>query len=110
MKLPKSTLLLFILCISASAFAQNKILFNATKAEMCSNADWIIDADVHNIYFSSSTHLPYASGSGGQSNPQRIPTPAQSGVTSTTAETFWDGALSALAVDCAKQGDRKSVV
>ncbi len=104
MKLPKSTLLLFILGVTTSSFAQNKILFNATKAEMCSNADWIIDADVHNIYFSGSTHLPYASGSGGQSNPQRIPTPPQSGITSTTPETYWDGGISAIAVDCAKQG------
>ncbi len=93
-----------LLLLSYNIKAQNKILFDATKAEMCSNADWIIDADTHNIFFSGTTHLPYASGSGGQSNPQRTPTPAQSGITSTTTETFWDGALSALAVDCAKQG------
>jgi hypothetical protein len=89
-----------------SALAQNTILFDATKAEMCSNADWIIDADNHNIYFSSTTHIPYVSSSSttGASNPQRIPTPAQSGITSTTPETYWDGGISAFAVDCAKQG------
>ena len=84
--------------------AQNKILFDATKGEMSGNGDWVIDADTHNIFFSSSTHLPYTSSGTGQSNPQRIPTPAQSGITSSTIETYWDGALSALAVDCVKQG------
>ena len=84
--------------------AQNKILFDATKGEMSGNGDWVIDADTHNIFFSSSTHLPYTSTGTGQSNPQRIPTPAQSGITSSTIETYWDGALSALAVDCVKQG------
>lgn len=93
----------FVILSSTSLFAQ-KILFDATKAEMAGSADWVIDADAHNIYFSSTTHLPYVSGSGGASNPQRIPTLAQSGITSTTAETYWDGALSAFAVDCVKQG------
>ncbi|MEC4048341.1 T9SS type A sorting domain-containing protein [Flavobacterium sp. SUN046] len=103
----KSTLLkltfVFALFSSTSLFAQ-KILFDATKAEMAGSADWVIDADAHNIYFNSTTHLPYVSGSGGASNPQKIPTLAQSGITSTTAETYWDGALSAFAVDCVKQG------
>jgi len=103
-KLFKSVLILLLFC-NFQLFAQYKILFDAKKAEMCSNADWVIDADAHNIYFSSTTHLPYAStGSSGQSNPQRFPTPAQSGITSTTAETYWDGALSAWAIDCVKQG------
>jgi hypothetical protein len=84
--------------------AQTKILFDATKAEMVSNADWIIDADTHNIFFSSTTHLPYASNGTGASNPQRIPTPAQSGIIASTPETYWDGALSNWAVDCVKQG------
>ena len=84
--------------------AQNKILFDATKAEMAGSADWVIDADSHNIFFSSSTHLPYTSTGTGQSNPQRIPTPAQSTVTSSTLETYWEGSLSAMAIDCVKQG------
>jgi len=106
MKLPKLTLLLFIFCITISSFAQNKILFDATKAEMCSNADWIMDADAHNIYFNSTTHIPYVSAGSttGASNAQRIPTPAQSGITSATSETYWEGGISAIAVDCAKQG------
>ncbi len=106
MKLTKLTLVLFIFCITNSIFAQNKILFGATKAEMCGNADWIIDADAHNIYFNSTTHIPYVSAGSttGASNAQRIPTPAQSGITSATPETYWEGGISAIAVDCAKQG------
>ena len=105
---PKFYLIFLTILLSnaLSTVAQNKILFDATKAEMCSNADWIIDADNHNIFFSSTTHLPYVSAGSttGASNPQRIPTPAQSGVTSTTPETYWDGGISAIAIDCAKQG------
>lgn len=96
----------FLILISSISNAQNKILFDATKAEMCGSADWIIDADANNIYFNSTTHIPYVSSGSttGASNPQRIPTPAQSGITSSTLETYWNGALSAMAVDCAKQG------
>jgi hypothetical protein len=96
----------FLILISSISNAQNKILFDATKAEMCGSADWIIDADANNIYFNSNTHFPYVSSGSttGASNPQRIPSPAQSGITSSTSETYWNGALSAMAVDCAKQG------
>ena len=102
----KIRLVLFLVfLVSISGVAQVKILFDATKAEMAGNADWVIDADAHNIYFSSTTHLPYASsGSTGASNPQRIPTLAQSGVTATTTEDYWQGALSYWAIDCVKQG------
>lgn len=97
--------LLVALLLNFVSSAQVKILFDATKAEMAGNADWIIDADSHNIYFSSSTHLPYASsGTTGASNPSRYPTPAQSGITSSTTEDFWQGGLSYWAVDCVKQG------
>ena len=103
-KLFKSVLIL-LLFSNFQLLAQNKILFDATKAEMAGNADWIVDADSHNIYFSNTTHLPYAStGSSGASNPQRIPTPAQSGITISTTEDFWQGAISYWAVDCAKKG------
>lgn len=86
-------------------FSQVKILFNATKGEQAGNADWVIDADAYNIYFSSTTHLPYAgTGSTGASNAQRFPTPAQSGITASTPENYWTGGISALAVDMAKKG------
>lgn len=82
--------LLILLLISAFfAQAQKTILFDATKAEMANNADWIIDSD---------------SQSGGQSNPQRYPTPSQSGITSSTNESYWKGAISAWAVDAVKKG------
>ena len=81
---------------------QVKVLFDATKAEMVTNADWVIDADNHNLGTNSSGNVVL--GQGNESNPQRYPTPAQSNVTSSTSETYWDGALSAWAIDCVKRG------
>lgn len=62
-----------------------KFLFDATKAETAGNADWVIDED--------------------NSTPQRIPTPAQSTITSSTAETFWTGALSSWGIALVKGGN-----
>jgi hypothetical protein len=62
-----------------------KFLFDATKAETAGNADWVIDED--------------------NSTPQRIPTPAQAGITSSTAETFWTGALSSWGIALVKAGN-----
>ncbi len=95
-----STILIFIL-LSFSSRAQIKILFDATKAETAGNADWVIDADAHNLGFGSG---PAVVGGGNESNPQRIPTAAQSGITASTAETYWSGALSYWAIDCVKKG------
>ena len=92
-----------LLFFTLPCFAQTKILFDASKAQMCSNADWVIDADQHNIGTSGNGSM-YVGGSGNESNPQRYPTPAQSGITQSTAETYWDGALSAWAVDLVKLG------
>ncbi len=83
-----------------SSQAQIKILFDATKAEMAGNAAWVIDADLFNISFSGGP----ASIGGNESNPQRFPTPAQSGVIASTTESFWKGGISAWAIDCAKLG------
>jgi len=63
-----------------SLFAQQKILFDNTKSETAGNADWVIDND------------------------QPIPSPSQSGITSTTAETYWTGGLSSWGVEMVKQG------
>lgn len=87
--------------ISISSSAQIKILFDATKAEMAGNADWVLDADTHNLGFSGG---PAVAGSGSESNAQRIPTPIQSTITASTPETYWDGALSNWGIDCVKQG------
>ena len=62
-----------------------KFLFDNTKAETAGNADWVIDED--------------------NSKPQRIPTPAQSTITSSTAETYWTGALSSWGIALVKAGD-----
>jgi hypothetical protein len=91
-----------LLFLSAQCFGQVKILFDASKAQMCSNADWVIDADVRNIGTGNGGAMVV--GQGNESNPQRIPTPAQAGITSSTPETYWDGALSSWGIDMVKQG------
>lgn len=63
---------------------QKKFLFDAAHAETAANADWIIDGD------------------GGV--PGRYPTPAQSGITSSTPETYWTGALSSWGIALVKLG------
>ncbi len=95
------------LCFCAVAFSspavgQIKILFDATKGEMAGNADWVIDYDVANVGVGSSG--AYTAGSATKSNPQRIPTPAQSGITASTSGTYWQGGISSWGVDCAKRG------
>jgi hypothetical protein len=94
-------LLLGFILIYLSNTAQVKILFDNRKAESAGNADWVIDADIHNLNFTSSGSITT---SGTESNAQRIPTPAQSGITASTPETYWNGGISALAVDMAKKG------
>ncbi|MEN9335622.1 MAG: hypothetical protein RLZZ500_609 [Bacteroidota bacterium] len=70
--------------VTTLATTPKKFLFDATKAETAGNADWILDAD--------------------SSNPQRIPTPAQSGITATTPESYWRGGLSSWGVSLVKLG------
>ncbi len=71
--------LIFIFSIALQLNAQ-KILFDNTKSEEAGNADWVID------------------------HTEPIPYPAQSGITSSTSETFWDGAISAWGVEMVKRG------
>ncbi|MBL0105604.1 MAG: hypothetical protein IPP51_18570 [Bacteroidetes bacterium] len=100
----KSKLLILLLVLIASlrpSYAQTiKILFDATKAEAAGNADWVVDADAHNLGYSSG---PAILNNGNESNAQKIPTAAQSGIIASTSETFWNGALSAWGVDCVKK-------
>jgi hypothetical protein len=95
-----------ILTFDGQAFAQsvtrNKVLFDATKAQMAGNADWVVDADVNNIGTGAGGAMVV--GAGSESNPQRFPTPPQSGITATTPETYWKGALSAWGVALVKRG------
>ena len=79
----KIRLTLAALLIYSLSFSQIKILFDDTKAEQAGNADWVIS---------------------NSSSPTQIPTPAQSGINSSTSETYWTGAISAWGVDCVKQG------
>jgi hypothetical protein len=62
-----------------------KFLFDGSHAETAGNADWVPDSDNGTVV--------------------RTPTPAQSGITSSTAETYWTGALSAWAVSLVKLGN-----
>lgn len=62
-----------------------KFLFDATKAETAGNADWVISEN------SSGT-------------PLRYPSPSVTGVTATTPETYWQGALSSWGIALVKQG------
>lgn len=71
--------------ITSSTSTVKRFLFDATKAETAGNADWVIDED--------------------NSTPQQIPTPAQSTITSSTAETYWTGALSSWGIALVKAGD-----
>lgn len=98
----RKSLLLIGLALSLNIKAQTvKVLFDATSAQMAGNADWVIDADTRNLKTGTGGIMTTG---GNESNPQRIPTPAQSGITSTTAETYWAGALSSWGVDLAKKG------
>ncbi len=95
--------LLLGLIIVFSAFAnaqQKKVLFDATKSETASNADWIIDADSWNLGYDNGS--PYIGGN--EANAQRYPTPSQDDITQSTAETYWTGALSAWGVELVKAG------
>jgi hypothetical protein len=92
--------LAFLPRVQAASF-----LFDATKAEMAGNADWVIDADLHNLTVSAAIDgSGITTGSGNESNPQRYPTPDQTNVTASTVETYWEGGLSAWAIDLVKNG------
>jgi hypothetical protein len=79
-------LVILVLLVATAAAAQQKtILFDAAHAQTAGNADWTLDED------SCGTA-------------QRFPTPDQAGITSSTAETYWNGAHSAMGVDLVKKG------
>lgn len=89
------------LLLASQAFAQKKILFDNTKAESSGNGDWVVDADLHDLYFSSNGSV---TNTGSQSDAQRYPTPAQSTITNLTPENYWTGAISAWGIECVKSG------
>lgn len=98
----KKILLYIILLLSYQlSIAQVKVLFSANKGEQAGNADWVIDADVFNLFVTTSGTY---NTTGNEANPQRYPTPTQSGITATTTESYWTGGISAMAVECVKLG------
>ena len=92
---------LLVLVAAPPLFASN-ILFDASHHEMAGNADWVVDADAWNL--SMTAYSTPTCKTTSEANPQRYPTPAQSGITSTTAETYWTGAISSWGIDLAKAG------
>ena len=62
-----------------------KFLFDASHAETAGNADWVLDVDAGVV--------------------PRFPTPAASGITASTPETYWTAALSSWGVALVKLGN-----
>ena len=69
----------------STATPSKRFLFDATHGETAGNADWVIDED--------------------GASPQSIPTPAQSTITASSAETDWTGALSSWGIALVQQGN-----
>jgi len=95
----KEIMLIILVFWAMFTQAQIKILFDATKAETASNADWIIDADEFNLDYDPDPVL-----GGNEANPQRFPTPDQSTVDSETSEDYWTGANSSWGIESVKAG------
>jgi len=95
----KYIFLVFLYVNTVNSFAQIKILFDATKAETANNADWIIDADQHNLGYDPNPYI-----GGRESYAQRFPTPDQSGITASTSQDYWEGGISAWGVDAVRLG------
>jgi hypothetical protein len=76
-----------------------KFLFDASHLENAGSADWQIDAD-------GTESVPiYTGGTTVETKAQSIPTPSYTGITSSTAETYWKGAISSWAVELVKRGE-----
>ena len=76
-----------------------KYLFDATKYENAGSADWQIDED-------GTEKVPiYTGGTTVEGKAQRTPTPSYTGITATTAETYWKGASSSWAIALVKLGE-----
>lgn len=84
-----------------TTYGQIKILFDATKAESAGNADWVIDAALHNISWNPNA---YTCTLCSESNPDMVPLPAQPAAGVLTDEAYWNGGLSYWGLDCAYKG------
>lgn len=74
-----------IFTITNPTTTTKRFLFDATKAETAGNADWSIDED--------------------NGSPKKVPTPAQSNISSSTSESYWTGALSSWGIALVKSGN-----
>ncbi|OOQ62296.1 hydrolase [Mucilaginibacter pedocola] len=82
-----------------TVIAGKKFLFDASHLENAGSADWQIDAD-------GTEAVPiYTGGTTTELKAQRIPTPSYTGITASTPETYWKGAMSAWAVELVKKGE-----
>ncbi|MBN1880462.1 hypothetical protein JW823_10160 [bacterium] len=68
-----------------------RYLWDASRENVAGNADWVIDADGY-------------AGQPPESDPDRFPSPSQSGVTASTPETYWRGMNSSWAIELVKAG------
>jgi hypothetical protein len=69
---------------------------------MAGNADWVVDADLHNLNVSNGNGSGTLGTGGSESNPSITPTPSASNITASTSETYWTGALSTWGVSLIK--------
>ena len=69
-------------------------LFDATKTEMAGNADWVVDADLHNLNVTNGNGSGTVGTNGTESNPQRVPTVNGVASTAPTRESDWTGGIS----------------
>ena len=98
----KRVAILVFVCLAANAHAA-RFLFDADHGQSAGNADWVIDADLHNLTWNSSGTFTVNTG-GNESNAQRFPTPAANTIVAGSLETNWTGAISAWAIDLVKRG------
>ncbi|MEB0250041.1 hypothetical protein QN344_07820, partial [Mucilaginibacter sp. 5B2] len=82
-----------------TVIAGKKFLFDASHLENAGSADWQIDAD-------GTENVPiYTGGTTVETKAQRFPTPSYTGITASTSESYWKGAMSAWAVELVKKGE-----
>ncbi|WP_374951172.1 hypothetical protein [Mucilaginibacter sp.] len=82
-----------------SVITGKKFLFDASHLENAGSADWQIDAD-------GTESVPmYTGGTTTETKAQRFPTPSYTGITASTPENYWKGAMSAWAVELVKKGE-----
>ncbi len=91
----KVLILLFVIFLFSLPVSAQKVLFDGSHGETAGNADWIVDADSSLQYWDAYTCTPGAN----HHSAQAIPTPPQSDITLSTPETYWDGGISAWAMD-----------